>query len=449
MENSGLTVTAVSAGSIASETGVEPGDSIIAVNGQPVKDIIDYRFLTADENILVRLCKTDGEEWELEIEKDFDEDIGLDFGAESLGRTRRCSNSCIFCFVEQMPPAMRESLYVKDDDYRLSFLQGNFVTLTNTGDADLHRIVSQRLSPLYVSVHTTIPELRVKMMGNPGAGKILDTIRQLVRAGIEIHAQAVLCPGVNDGEELKRTVTDLSSLWPGVRSLALVPVGLTKYREGLFSLKTFTREQSVHVIRAIEGWQNACMETYGYPLVFASDEFYLLAGLPVPPVERYADFPQIENGVGLVRLFMDNFTELEPLLPENLTSPLHITLVTGKLAESILKPLVDRLNKIGNLKVELACVENNFFGKTVTVAGLLTAGDVAAKLKKDWRNRRNGDLPDIVIIPRVMLRTGEDVFLDNMKVFELQEVLGVQVKVAGEPAELLKIIKTGARPPTY
>jgi putative radical SAM enzyme (TIGR03279 family) len=440
LENRGLAVAAVEPDSIAEEIGVEPGDRIISVNQRPVNDIIDYRFLSADENILIRLEKPDGEKWELEIEKDFDEDIGVDFGPEGLGRTKRCGNKCIFCFVEQMPPAMRESLYVKDDDYRLSFLQGNFITLTNTGDGDLQRIISQRLSPLYVSVHTTHPDLRMKMMGNPGAGKILDIIRQLTLAGIEIHAQAVLCPGVNDGEELRKTVHDLTALWPGVRSLALVPVGITRYRKGLYPLHAYNKEQALEIIRMVEGWQNACVKAYGCPLVYAGDEFYLLSGLPVPQREKYADFPQIENGVGLVRLFQDSFSELERQLPVKLAAPLHVTLVTGKLAESILRPMVGRLNGIGNLKVELAGVENNFFGKTVTVAGLLTAGDIAAKLKSDWETPLAGARPDLVVIPQVMLRSGEDIFLDNMTVSGLQEALGIEVKVAGGPEDLLDII---------
>ncbi len=442
MKKKGIPVAAVTPGSIAHQSGVETGDIITGINGQPVRDILDYRFLAADEFIVVDIEKPDGERWELEIEKDFYEDIGLDFGAGELSGTRSCSNRCIFCFVEQMPPAMRESLYVKDDDYRLSFLQGNFITLTNLGEKDINRIISQRLSPLYVSVHTTDPPLRQEIMGNPRAGKVLEIIKRLVEAGIEIHAQAVLCPGINDGGELNKTVADLTALWPGVRSLALVPVGLTAFREGLYPLNTYTPERAGNIIHRVEGWQRACLEVNGYPTVFASDEFYLLAGEPIPGVDYYADFPQTENGVGLTRLFLDQWNELKPFLPSKLKNPLDINLVTGKLAETVLRPLVGELNVIENLNIRLTCVENSFFGKTVTVAGLLTAGDVIVELKREWEaNYGNKGLPQLVVIPSVMLRADEELFIDDFTLSRMEEELGVPVRAVEGPEQLFNILK--------
>lgn len=369
-------------------------------------------------------------------------DTDMHFGAGELGKTRGCSNRCIFCFVEQMPPAMRESLYVKDDDYRLSFLQGNFITLTNLGEKDINRIISQRLSPLYVSVHTTDPALREKMMGNPRAAKVLEVIKRLVQAGIEIHAQAVLCPGINDGPELNKTVFELTGLWPGVLSLALVPVGLTSFREGLYPLSTYTREQADNIVQRVEGWQRACLEVNGYPTVFASDEFYLLAGKPIPGSGYYADFPQTENGVGLTRLFLEQWDRLKATLPLRLKNPLDINLVTGKLAETVLSPLVGELNGIDKLNVRLTSVENSFFGKTVTVAGLLTAGDVMAELKREWAaNSGNTGLPQLVVIPSVMLRAGDELFIDDYTLSRVEEELGVPVRAVEGPEQLFNIIK--------
>lgn len=433
MKEIGIPVQNVHAGSIASELGVEPGDRIKEINGQPVHDLIDYRFFMSDEYITVNLEKPNGEVWELEIEKDYDEDIGLEFGREGLGTTLRCRNKCIFCFVDQMPPDMRETLYVKDDDYRLSFLQGNFITLTNLVDRDFKRIINQRLSPLFISVHTTNPELRVKMLGTPRAGEIMDRLRLLAEAGIEMHTQAVLCPGINDGEELGRTVQDLSGLWPGVRSLALVPVGLTAYREGLYPLQTFTREQASEIVSRVAGWQNACLQEYDYPLVFASDEFYLLAGAAFPPAKRYADFPQTENGVGLVRLFLDEWERLEQSLPSSLNVFKRVTLLTGRLGAKVIRPLARRLNSINNLSVKVITADNHFFGNTVTVAGLLTSRDIKMAILSE---KAEGT----VIIPAVTLRSGDTVFLDNKTLTELEEELGLTVRVARGPEEILNII---------
>lgn len=435
MKGKGIPVRGVSAGSIASELGVQPGDRIMEINGQPVHDLIDYRFFTSDECITINLEKPDGEIWELEIEKDFDEDIGLEFGPEGLGNTLRCRNKCIFCFVDQMPPDMRDTLYIKDDDYRLSFLQGNFVTLTNLAERDFKRIINQRLSPLYISVHTTNPGLRVRMLGNPRAGEIMDKLSLLAGAGIEMHTQAVLCPGINDGEELNRTVRDLTGLWPEVRSLALVPVGLTAYRTDLFPLRTFSRDQAGEVVNKVAGWQNACLQEYDYPVVFASDEFYLLAGAAIPPAERYGDYPQTENGVGLVRLFLDEWERLEPSLPSTLNNPRRVTLLTGSMGAKIIQPLAERLNLITNLTVKTVTVDNTFFGNTVTVAGLLTSRDIRTAIVSE-------KIKGTVIIPAVALRSGDTVFLDNKTLPELERELDLDltIRVARGPEEILSII---------
>ncbi|MBM7854634.1 putative radical SAM enzyme (TIGR03279 family) [Desulfohalotomaculum tongense] len=434
MPINGLTVTGIVPGSIGDELGIEPGDKIIEINGQLVRDIIDYRFLTSDEELVVKLINSDGEEWLMEIEKDFDEDLGLDFGTETLGRIKRCQNKCLFCFVDQMAPGMRKSLYVKDDDYRHSFLHGNFVTLTNVREEELQRIINQRLSPLYISVHTTNPQLRRKMMSNPRAANIMYQLETLAEAGIEMHTQVVLCPEINDGEELSRTVHDLVDLYPQVRSLAVVPVGLTKYREGLAGLRRFTPKEAGKIVQQIENWQDNFIARFNYPFVFASDEFYIMSGRPIPPDERYADYPQIENGIGLTRIFLDQWAEAEQKLPQEISPPKKVALVTGSLAYTIIEPVVKRLNKIKGLKVNLYKISNRFFGESVTVAGLITGSDLLQQLP-------GKDLGDKIIIPAVMLKDQEgDVFLDDITLDELSNKLGVPIQPVNDPLELVETL---------
>ncbi|MEW5899246.1 MAG: DUF512 domain-containing protein [Bacillota bacterium] len=432
MIQNGLPVEKVAAGGIAHQLGVEPGDRIVEINGQPVRDIVDYRFLSCGEKLNILVVKPGGESWLLDIEKDYEDSLGLEFGPRELGRIKRCRNRCIFCFLDQMPRGLRSTLYFNDDDYRLSFTQGNFITLTNVRREDLERIAGQRLSPLYISVHTTNPVLREKMLNNPRAGKIMEQLRFLAGAGIEMHAQAVLCPGINDGPELARTISDLYSLWPAVRSLAAVPVGLTRYRDKLYPLRIYNKEEAREITGLIRKWQRACRRRGGRPFVFAADEFYLLAGEPVPPAKDYAGFPQLENGVGLVRLFWDEWAAAAKKLPAGLARPRKVTVATGKLGEEILKPVVGRLNEIENLEVQLIGVTNRFFGETVTVAGLLTAQDLLAGLA----GRKLGDL---LIIPAVMLREKDDVFLDGLTLPELARRLGVPAAKAGGPRELCRL----------
>ncbi|MCL6635142.1 MAG: DUF512 domain-containing protein [Peptococcaceae bacterium] len=432
MKNRGLAVFQVEPGSIAEELGLEPGDRIVSVNGEPVRDIIDYRFLETEESLTVEVKKAGGEEWVLDIEKDFDQGLGLDFGPEGFGRTIRCRNKCVFCFVDQMPPGLRKTLYIKDDDYRLSFWSGNFITLTNLGDGELHRIAAQRLSPLYISVHTTNGALREKMLGNSRAGLIMEQLRYLAGAGIEMHTQAVLCPGLNDGEELARTADDLAGLWPAVRSLAVVPVGLTRFRQGLYPLRAFGPDEARRLLRWAGARQEEFLRGLGYPFLFASDEFYLLCGEPVPPAERYADFPQTENGVGLVRLFLDEWEEVRGGLPRQV-APMKATLATGVLAEALLRPVAARLNGIKGLAVTLKVIENRFFGSQVTVAGLITGGDLLAQI-------RPGEAGDLLVLPSVTLKEEEAVFLDGLTVQDLSRRLETKVAVADGPRQLLEVL---------
>nr|WP_307399991.1 DUF512 domain-containing protein [Desulfofundulus luciae] len=431
MAAQGLVIERVAPGSIAAELGMEPGDRLVAVNGLPVEDILDYRFLTCEEELTLTLIKANGEEWLYDVEKDYDDDLGVDFAGGGLEPIRRCQNRCLFCFVDQMPRGLRPTLYIKDDDYRLSFTQGNFITLTNLRERDLERIIRLRLSPLYISVHTTSPALREKMLGHPRAGKIMEQLHRLARGGIEMHTQVVLCPGINDGVELERTVRDLVNLWPAVRSVAIVPVGLTRYREGLFPLRPFTREEAARVVEQVQTWQDHCLERCAHAVVFAGDEFYLLAERKVPPALRYDDFPQTENGVGLVRLFLDEWEKISRSLPRALPSPRRVTVATGVLAEGVLAPVAARLNEINNLAVELAVIPNRLFGPQVTVAGLVSGKDIVAALQC----RNPGQT---LILPAVMLRRPEQVFLDGMTVPELSSRLDRPVIVVDGPAELVE-----------
>ena len=441
MKVQGLQVEMVEPGSIAAELELEPGDRVMEINGEPVRDIIDYRFLESDEEIIVKVCKPDGEEWLVEVGKDFDESLGLFFGENACGQTVRCANKCVFCFVEQMPPGLRESLYVKDDDYRLSFLSGNFITLTNLKDGDFKRIARQRLSPLYISVHATHPPLREELMGNRRAGQILEQMRYLAGAGIEMHTQAVLCPGLNDGNELTRTYGDLVGLWPAVRSMAVVPVGLTRHREGCCPLQTFTCDGAAAVLRFVHKMQEECLARLGDPFVFASDEFYFLAGQDVPPAERYDDFPQTENGVGLTRLFLDEWRAAEGTLPSSAPRKIKAAVVTGTLAAPLLGPVVERLNAVSGLDVELMVIKNHFFGEQVTVAGLITGGDIAAQAATGGRK-------DLIIVPAVMLKKDEAVFLDGVTLSALPARLRADVALVDGPGEMADLLLSGPQKTT-
>lgn len=412
----GLVVAAVQADSIAAELEVIPGDRVLAVNGQEVRDIIDFQYFTAEEEFELLVEKENGELWELEIERQPGEFLGLTVegvGAEGL---KYCRNNCIFCFVAQMPKGLRQTLYSKDDDYRLSLSQGSFITLSNLNDQEFKRIVQMHLSPLYISVHAWNPDVRAALMKNPKAGDLPGQLKQLVAAGITIHTQIVLIPGHNDGAILKETVENLASFYPSVQSIAVVPVGLTKYRESLTPLRVFSPSEAREILRQGHEWQRKFQQETGLNLVYFSDEFYVLAGWSFPEAEAYDGFPQLENGVGMAAKFTREIESGWGLLPTEI-SPRCYHLITGTSAQGFFAAWRERLEKrIDGLKIVIHPIGNEFFGETVTVAGLVTARDIAAQL---------GDLQgEPFLVPRVMLKSDEDIFLDDHSMAWLEQQTG-------------------------
>lgn len=420
-QTQGLEVASVRPGSLGEELEIERGDKITKINGQDVCDLVDFHFLSSDDYLEIDLLKENGETWQLEVEKEPQEDFGLEFTAVSVEGTKHCRNKCMFCFVDQMPKNLRASLYEKDDDYRLSLTQGSFVTLTNLSDAEFARIVRLHLSPLYISVQATDPEVRQKLLRNPRAGKIMEQLRALADAGIVMHTQIVLVPGINDGEVLDRSIRDLSGLWPQVQSVAVVPVGLTAYRDKLDRLERFDPETAQLIISNGARWQEKFRRDFGVTFVYFSDEFYVEAGVDFPAAENYDDFAQLENGVGLSRLFLDGVDSWLDAVPAEI-KPRSIHVVTGVSAGKTITELVQKVTGVvKGLQVSVHALANTFFGASVTVAGLLTGADLLA------------GLPDVqgqqLLIPRVMLRAGEDVFLDGMTLAEAAGRLGAKISV--------------------
>ncbi|MCM8710485.1 DUF512 domain-containing protein [Clostridium sp. SYSU_GA19001] len=415
-------IVKVKPGSIAEELEIDIGDKLISINGTEVKDIIDYKFLLADEFVIVEIEKKNGEVWELEIEKEYDEDLGVEFENSILDYARSCSNKCLFCFIDQLPKGMRETLYFKDDDSRLSFLQGNFVTLTNMKDEDIDRIIRYRISPINVSVHTTNPELRIKMLNNRFAGNIYERLKKLAAADIDINCQIVLCPGLNNGEELEKTTEDLFKLYPSVKNVAAVPVGVTKYREGLYKVTLYDKESSRKEIMNVLRLQEKYMKKINQPFIRLSDEFYVMAGMEVPATEFYGNFEQLEDGIGMIRIFRNNIEEtLESLNPNICGS---FTIVTGVSGFKELQNAARKINNYSkNITINVVKIINKFFGETITVAGLLTGKDLIEQIK-------NSNLGDYVIIPVNMLRSGEEVFLDDLTIQDVETALGRQIIVA-------------------
>lgn len=419
----GQRIDAIEPGSIGEELELEPGDILVSINGQPVEDVLDYRFLCRDEYLEI-LIRRGEEEGIFEVEKDEEDDLGLIFDNGLMDEYRSCGNKCIFCFIDQMPPGMRETLYFKDDDARLSFLQGNYVTLTNITKHDMERILRYRLEPINISVHTTDPELRVKMLHNRLAGKSLEKIRQLYDAGLEMNGQIVLCEGINDGEVLKKTIEDLSQYLPYFRSLSVVPVGLTKFREHLYPLHPVSQKCLNETIDIVEEFQKKLYPEWGLHFVHASDEFYLNTGRPIPEAERYDGYLQIENGVGMRRLLEDEFREALAQR-EGDGRERHVTIATGKLAELFMGDLLEEFRKkFPNVQVDLAGIVNHFFGETITVSGLITGQDLIAQLK-------GKDLGTELLITVNMLRNGENVLLDDLTTDDIEEALGVRLRVTG------------------
>lgn len=414
----GLLIERVVPGSIAEELEIEAGDHLVAINGQPVRDVLDYHFLAADLDLTLEIVKPDGEVWEMELERDADEPLGLQFTAPVPAR---CGNRCVFCFVHQLPKGLRAPLYVKDEDYRLSFLYGNYVTLANIADADLARIKELVLSPLYVSVHATDPSLRERLLGTTGIRPIMETLRELTAAGITLHTQVVLCPGLNDGEELERTVAELVSLYPRVASLAVVPVGLTRHRKGLPRLEPVTADYAREFVRRWLPVSRDLERSLGAPFLFLADEFFIKGGEEFPPIEEYGELPQLENGVGMVPLFLAEadgvLSRARRLLPRS------VTVVTGESAFRYLADFLTALGRRCGVTFRVVAVKNRLFGESVTVTGLVCGRDIAAELA-------GGDAGDLVLVPDVMLKEGEGVFLDDLSVAELEELVGVPVRVA-------------------
>ncbi len=422
----GHRISKVEPGGIGEEMGMEPGDLLLSINGEEIEDIFDYQYDIQDEYIEVLLRKPSGEEWLLQIDKDYEEDLGIEFENGLMDDYRSCHNKCIFCFIDQMPKGMRDTLYFKDDDSRLSFLQGNYVTLTNMSEHDIERIIKYHLSPINISFQTTNPELRCRMLNNRFAGEALKKVDTLYQAGITMNGQIVLCKGVNDGVELERSISDLTRYIPQLESVSVVPVGLSKYREGLYPLKPFTKEDAVEVLSVIHGWQEKLYREHGLHFVHASDEWYALAGLPMPEAERYDGYLQLENGVGMLRLLQEEVKEAIQKLEEQqycLEREREVSVATGLLAYPYIRQITDQLMHLQpGLKVHVYPIRNDFFGERITVSGLLTGQDIRAQLS-------GKELGEALLLPQNVLRSGEEVFLDDMTVTELSDALQVPVNI--------------------
>jgi len=427
------TIVKVKPNSIAEELEIEIGDKLISINNTEVKDIIDYKFLMADEYVEIEIEKRDGELWCLEVEKDYEEDLGVEFENSILDSARSCSNKCVFCFIDQLPKGMRKTLYFKDDDSRLSFLQGNFVTLTNMKDEDIDRIIKYRISPINVSVHTTNPELRVKMLNNRFAGNVYERLQKLASAGIDINCQIVLCPGINNGEELKRTSEDLFKLYPSVRNVAVVPVGATKFREDLFQVTLYNKESSAAEIHSVSKLQDKYKGIIGEPFIRLSDEFYVTAGLDVPETEFYGEFEQLEDGIGMIRLLRNNLDKTLPNIDKEIKN--SFTMITGASPYKEIEAVALKIHKANpNIDIDAVKIINNYFGETITVAGLLTGKDIIEQLK----DRKLGNF---IIMPRNMLRSGEETLLDDIIVKDIENAFNRKVLIVDYSGEdLIEII---------
>ncbi|MGI5876089.1 MAG: DUF512 domain-containing protein [Dethiobacteria bacterium] len=416
----GFVIKEIRPGSLAEKAGIKAGERLFKINGSYFFDILDYHYHCSDNIIRLTIGKDCSNFREINLEKGFGEDLGLEFHSPVIAPLRRCKNHCVFCFVDQQPPGLRPSLYVKDDDYRLSFFHGNYITLTNMGPLDLRRVVRRKLSPLYISIHATEAKVRRKMMRNAHAGNILGQLKQLAKAGLEMHGQVVICPGYNDGPVLEKTVADLSQFYPNLKTLALVPVGITKYRQNLKTIRSISPEEALEIVKRYTEFQEQYCKKFGEPFVFLSDEFYLLSNIPLPAHEHYGSYAQLENGVGLGRLFLNEleaWKKGERLVPKKKTK---ISLVTGRSAEPFLKLFVAELKKIKGLNTSLYVVNNDFWGGNVSVAGLLTGQDLLRSLK-------GKDLGDFLFIPGVMLKEKTELFLDNITLSFLARELKVKV----------------------
>lgn len=409
-------------GSIAEEMEIEPGDYLVSINDEEIKDILDYKFQIFDEYITLVIEKRNGEEWDLEIEKEANEDLGIIFPEQLIEKPRSCANKCIFCFMDQLPDKVRNTLVFKDDDFRLSFITGNYVTLTNSGYKDLDRIIRYHLSPINISVHATDPEVRSMMLNNKTAYKVMEYIKYLTEHDIKINAQIVLCPNINDGKVLDKTIKELSKYAPNLQCIAIVPVGLTKYREGLYPLTVFDKEGASRTIDQINGWQAKFRKKYGFNLVYLADEFYVKAEREIPEFKDYDDFPQLGDGIGMLAYFKKNFDSyLKRFKPKKVNKV--VSIASGKIVYNFMRARMDELEKkFEGLKINLYPIENTFFGPEITVTGLITGGDLITQLK-------DKELGEYLILCGDMLKDDADIFLDDVTLDEVKEKLNIEIKV--------------------
>ena len=429
-----IRISAVEPGSIARELEINPGDYLLSIDGKEIRDYIDYQYGIAADFFVLTVQKADGEIWEIEIEKDADESLGLLFDDIIFDGLKLCKNDCIFCFVKQQPRGMRNSLLLKDDDYRFSFLQGSFITLSNLNEEELQRIVELKLSPLYISVHTTNPALRVEMMKNPRAGRIMEQLGYLAGKGICFHTQLVLCPGYNDGPELDKSIRDLLSFHPNVLSIGAVPVGLTRHRFNLEGIENYNHITANETLEPLKKWQLKIKNQFGENFLYIADEFYFLANESIPPLAEYNDFPQLENGIGLTRLLWEEFSSLS--LPERVREK-TVGIITGILGNEALSPVISKLQEIPGLDIYTIPVENHFFGSSVTVTGLLTGQDILNKIK-DLSPK-----PEYIIISDIVLNP-EGVFLDNLDSEDLKnEFPELKIYFAANLQEMLGVLIDG------
>ncbi|KAF3887168.1 MULTISPECIES: TIGR03279 family radical SAM protein [Nostocales] len=434
-------ITKVLSESIAAEIGFEPGDAIVSINGTKPRDLIDYQFLCADEVLELEVLDAAGKTHYIEIEKDFDDDLGLEFETALFDNLIQCNNHCPFCFIDQQPPGKRSSLYLKDDDYRLSFLYGSYLTLTNLPEREWQRIENMRLSPLYVSVHATEPEVRIRLLKNPRASQILQQIQWFQERRLQIHAQVVVCPGINDGSHLEQTLRDLASFHtgevPAVASVAVVPVGLTKFRPPEDELIPVSTEKARETIQQVRSLQREFQKKYGQNCIWLADEWFLIAREELPEESEYADYPQIDNGVGSIRLFLRQFSETaDRLLPPKI-EPRKFTWVVGNAVEQAFEPIIKRLNSVEGLEVSMCALSSDYWGQNISVTGLLTGHDLLLKLKGQ-------DLGNGILLPSVMLKHGELVFLDDISVDDVAQALGTKVfPVSGVEELILMLMANG------
>lgn len=413
----GASVLRIESGSIAEEIGIEPGDKLLTINGHEVRDILEYRYLISEYEVELEIEKKDGSIDCVVVENDY-EDLGIEFCSGLIDDAQSCRNKCIFCFIDQLPKGMRETVYFKDDDTRLSFLQGNYVTLTNMNDEEIDRMINMHISPINISVHTTNPELRKMMLSNRFAGRLYDIMKKFAANKMYMNCQIVLCPGINDGAELDRSINDMTALYPYVNSLAVVPVGLTRYRDGLYPLRQFTDSECAEVIAQVEAHQKRIYAEHGTRLVYLSDEFYLNAKLPVPKPEEYEGFPQMDNGVGLVASMQEEIAAAVDMIDEKIQNR-SVMIATGEMAYPFISKMARSVSEKSGVRVDVYAVKNEFFGGGVNVAGLVCGGDIINQLK---------DKPkcDILMMPQVMLRDGEEVFLDDTTVEDIKNALGMK-----------------------